>query len=233
MSVFDRFENAVERGISGAFSKVFRSQLKPVDISAAVRRSMEDNTAAISSNRTVVPNEFTVSLSKADFDNIAGSDGDVLAEEMVNDATQYATEQSYSFVGPVVVTFTRDSTQETGTVRVTPATRRGPAAPVTSNQASPSHPILEIDGKRWMLTEPVIIIGRGTEADIVLADSGVSRKHLELRITPTGVIATDLGSTNGSYVEGHRIDAATLLDGNELTVGRTHIFFFTSEDQEA
>ena len=47
------------------------------------------------------------------------------------------------------------------------------------------------------------------------------------RITPTGVIATDLGSTNGTFVEGHKIDAATLLDGNQLTIGRTVIDFWT------
>ena len=72
---------------------------------------------------------------------------------------------------------------------------------------------------------------RGSEDDIVVNDSGVSRRHLELRITPTGVIATDLGSTNGSFVEGHRIDAATLLDGNQIVIGRTKILFWTHPDQ--
>jgi len=80
-------------------------------------------------------------------------------------------------------------------------------------------------------TEPVTVIGRGSEADIVVNDSGVSRRHLELRITPTGVVATDLGSTNGSFVEGHRIDAATLLDGNQIVIGRTKILFWTHPDQ--
>ena len=84
-----------------------------------------------------------------------------------------------------------------------------------------------MNGERWLLTEPVTVIGRGTEADIIVADTGVSRRHLELRITPTGVIATDLGSTNGTFVEGHKIDAATLLDGNQLTIGRTVIDFWT------
>ena len=46
-------------------------------------------------------------------------------------------------------------------------------------------------------------------------------------MTPTGVIATDLGSTNGTFVEGHRIDAATLVDGNQIVIGRTRILFWT------
>lgn len=109
---------------------------------------------------------------------------------------------------------------------------RGAAAPATASSPSPEHPIIDVDGEKWLLTEPVTVIGRGTEADITVADSGVSRRHLELRITPTGVIATDLGSTNGTFVEGHRIDAATLLDGNQITIGRTRILFWTHPQSE-
>jgi pSer/pThr/pTyr-binding forkhead associated (FHA) protein len=75
------------------------------------------------------------------------------------------------------------------------------------------------------------VLGRGSESDIVLDDSGVSRRHLEVRVTPQGVIATDLGSTNGSFVEGHRITAATLVDGNTITMGRSRIMFWTGEDE--
>ena len=46
------------------------------------------------------------------------------------------------------------------------------------------------------------------------------------------MIATDLGSTNGTFVEGHRIDAATLLDGNQITIGRTRILFWTHPQSE-
>ena len=125
----------------------------------------------------------------------------------------------------------RGSGGSSGTLKVDAENRRGPAAPATASSASPEHPIIDVDGEKWLLTEPVTVIGRGSEADIVVNDSGVSRRHLELRITPTGVIATDLGSTNGSFVEGHRIDAATLLDGNQIVIGRTKILFWTHPDQ--
>ena len=99
---------------------------------------------------------------------------------------------------------------------------------------TPSHPILDIDGQRYLLTGPVTVIGRGSEADIIVDDSGVSRRHLEIRLTQGHAIATDLGSTNGTFVEGHRVDAATLLDGNTLTVGRTRIMFWDgSQSAEA
>jgi len=52
-------------------------------------------------------------------------------------------------------------------------------------------------------------------------------------MTPDGVIATDLGSTNGLYVEGHQVPAATLLDGNSLTIGRTRIMFWTGVSDDS
>lgn len=105
-------------------------------------------------------------------------------------------------------------------------------APATTADASPQNPIIDVDGERYILTGAVTVIGRGSVADIQLDDSGVSRKHLELRVTPSGVIATDLNSTNGSFVEGHRISAATLVDGNTITIGRTRIMFWTSPEPQ-
>lgn len=105
--------------------------------------------------------------------------------------------------------------------------KRGAAAPVTSSTAS-GHPIIQVGQDRYLLTGSVTVIGRGSECDITVDDTGISRRHLELRVTPRGVIATDLGSTNGSFVEGHRITAATLVDGNTITIGRTNIMFWNS-----
>ena len=179
----------------------------------------------------MVPNEYQVLLNQKDYESVMAANSQVLSQELAQDATAYATEQSYVFVGPVEVVFSAGD-HPLGELKIDNSIRRGPAAPVTTAGASPSHPIIDIEGQQWLLTEPVTVIGRGSEADIVVHDPGVSRRHLELRITPQGVIATDLGSTNGSYVEGHRISAATLLDGNELTIGRTHLLFWTSSADE-
>ncbi|MBD3689799.1 DUF3662 domain-containing protein [Nanchangia anserum] len=232
MGVFDRFEKAVEQGVNAPFSKMFKSRVKAVDIASAIRESMEDHAASLSNGRTVVPNEYEVCLAQADLDAVQNSNSQILGQELEYEVTRHAKEQNFSFVGPIVIRFSVDAAQTTGTINVHTLTKRGPAAPVTTAQASPQHPIISIEGREWLLTEPVTVIGRGSEADIVIHDSGVSRRHLELRITPTGVIATDLGSTNGTYIEGHRIDAATLLDGNELTIGRTHILFWTSSEDK-
>ena len=231
MSIFDRFENAVERGVNSAFSRVFRSGIKPVDVNSAIRRSMDDSAKELSPERTIAANHFVVYAARSDFASLE-ADLELLADEFALQATEHATANGYALLGPVHIDFAVDDTEQTGQLRVESSNRRGPAAPATASSPSPAHPIIDVDGEKWLLTEPVTVIGRGTEADIVVNDSGVSRRHLELRITPTGVIATDLGSTNGTFVEGHKIDAATLLDGNRIVIGRTPIDFWTHPDSD-
>lgn len=109
---------------------------------------------------------------------------------------------------------------------------QGNAAPVTDKNESKDFPVLEISGRQYLLTATKTVIGRGSDCDIVIDDPGVSRHHLEIDITPRGVIARDLGSTNGTYVEGHLVPAATLLDGNTITIGRTRILFWASSEPQ-
>lgn len=230
MGFLDRFERGVENVVSSVFSKAFRAEVKPVEIASAIRRDMDNKSAAVSRDRTVAPNEFSVALSPSDLKRVQEFGQDTLAGEMVAAATDHATSQSYSFVGPVEVGFVEEENLSTGRFRIKAATQRGNVAPAAATNATTTHPILDIDGRRFLLTGEVTVIGRGSNADIVLDDSGVSRRHLEIRVTPRGVIAKDLGTTNGTFVEGHRISAATLIDGNTITMGRTRMMFWTGED---
>lgn len=231
VGVLDKFEKGVERVVSGAFAKAFRSEVKPVEIASAIRRVMDERAAAVTRERTVVPNDFRVSLSEPDLAQVQTWGEEALAEEMVTTATEHASRQRYTFVGPVSVVFEEDPELTQGRFTVRSETIRGAAAPATVAAPSRQHPILDIDGQRYLLTGPVTVLGRGSDSDIVVDDPGVSRRHLEIRVTPEGVIATDLGSTNGTYVEGHSITAATLVDGNTLTIGRTRILFWTGADE--
>ena len=69
-------------------------------------------------------------------------------------------------------------------------------------------------------------MGRGTEADLTVEDTGVSRLHVRFERTEYGTILTDLGSTNGTFVEDQRIREVTLVDGNAVTIGRTTILYW-------
>ncbi|MFI2754953.1 FhaA domain-containing protein [Cellulomonas sp. P22] len=233
MGILDKFEHSVERVVNNAFAKAFRSEVKPVELASALRREVDDRAAVVDRDRTVVPNEFTIELSPVDHEQVEAWGAEALADELAANVTEHASGQRYAFVGPVTVTFLEHEDLETGRFRVRSATVRGAVAPATSSSApSPRHPLVDIDGQRYLLTGPVTVIGRGSEADIIVDDPGVSRRHLEIRVTPDGVVASDLGSTNGLFVEGHQVPAATLLDGNTLTIGRTRIMFWTGETSD-
>ena len=247
MGVLDRFEKGVERVVSTAFAKAFRSEVKPVEIASAIRKDMDERAASFSRGRTVVPNTFNVELGESDHERVVEWGEDALSDEIIAAAAEHAREQGFSLVGPLAVTFSAQPDLETGRFRVHSSTVRAagtddasPAnAAISANAAPgspegawagsipepPRHPLIDIDGKRYLLTSEVTTLGRGTEADIVVDDTGVSRLHLEIRRTPRGVVVTDLGSTNGTFVEGNRITAATLVDGNTITMGRTRLLF--------
>lgn len=226
-----KFEKGLEKVIKSPFNKHFKTEVKAVDILSAVKQDMDDKAADVSKTRTIAPNDFIITLSPTDMEQIEQWGIETMVNETVQSATTHAINQRYSFVGPVNVQFTLDENLPTGILQVISTTRRGAIAPATTN-SSTQHPILEIDGTRYLLTGATTVLGRGSDCDIVINDTGISRRHLQIQITPERVIAKDLGSTNGTYVEGHRTDAATLVDGNQITIGRTRILFWASQEHE-
>ena len=96
----------------------------------------------------------------------------------------------------------------------------------TDAAAVPLQPVLEIDGRKYALNADSIVLGRSADADILVEDTGVSRKHLEIITRGQTVMAVDLGSTNGFYVNDRKVDGSTVLrDGDRITMGRVHMVF--------
>ena len=220
MSVLDRFEKSVEGAVNGVFAKFGSKDLKPVDLSSALEREIDKEAMPVTRDRTVAPNEYRFKLSTPDFNNIVEWGAETLANELADNLTQYAKSQNYAFVGPVVVIFEEDLELSKGDYRL--------------SSESEDCPMLEIGEHQYLLTEEKTIIGRGSDCDIVIDDPGISRRHMEIDVTDNGntVIARDLNSTNGMYVEGHHVEAATLLDGNTITIGRTRILYWASSQEQ-
>jgi hypothetical protein len=80
-------------------------------------------------------------------------------------------------------------------------------------------------GSRFLLDREVTTIGRHPDADIFLDDVTVSRRHAELHHSDEGVVVRDLGSLNGSYVNGERVDERLLVTSEELQIGRFKLLF--------
>lgn len=83
-------------------------------------------------------------------------------------------------------------------------------------------------GARFLLDADVTSVGRHPDADIFLDDVTVSRRHVEFLRHGTRFEVKDLGSLNGTYFDGERIDSAMLSDGSEVQVGKFRLTFYSS-----
>jgi len=83
-------------------------------------------------------------------------------------------------------------------------------------------------GARFLLDADLTIAGRHPDADIFLDDVTVSRRHAEFVRVGTAFQVRDLGSMNGTYFDGVRIESALLSDGAEVQVGKFRLTFYAS-----
>jgi pSer/pThr/pTyr-binding forkhead associated (FHA) protein len=100
----------------------------------------------------------------------------------------------------------------------TPPPSRPRAAPAVHTTITPSvH--RKLGSRHWIRTE-VLLIGRSPDNDIVVLDLGVSKRHAELRRSPSGRLSIiDLNSHRGTFVNGVRISRQELKDGDVITIG--------------
>jgi len=236
MGLLDKVERGIEKAVRGVFSTGSRAQVEPVEIASHLRREVDNKALTIAAGRTLAPNVFDVLLSADDFQR-AQEWGTPLAEELCDVVINHVRSQGYTLQGPVRISFRRDEDRRAGDFEITSRTEKAggspaqpgsqgvmPAAP--NRQPGRLQPVLDIDGQRYSLNAPSVVLGRSSEADILIDDTGVSRRHLEIRTGHGTAEAIDLGSTNGSYVNGHKVvGSSELTDGATITMGRTKIIF--------
>lgn len=227
MSGLSRFENKLEQLISGVFARTFRSAVQPVEISAALNREADSSAQILSRDRRLVPNTFHVELSETDHERLS-SLGPQLPQELTEMLREHAADQSYVFTGPVSIELETAPDLTTGRFRVhsksvAKVTPSGPSPTETAVRRAAA--VLVVNGEEVPLGPPGIVVGRGNDADLRINDPGVSRRHLEIRVTDGDagprVSVHDLGSTNGVLVNGRRTEQATLSDGAEIRIGNT------------
>jgi pSer/pThr/pTyr-binding forkhead associated (FHA) protein len=83
-------------------------------------------------------------------------------------------------------------------------------------------------GARFLLDSDVTTVGRHPDADIFLDDVTVSRKHSQFVRSGSSFEIRDLGSLNGTYFDGVRVDSAALTDGSEVQIGKFRLTFYAS-----
>ena len=165
----------------------------------------------------VAPNNIGVYLSPPDFEKFA-SFADALARELAEVARDHARSEGYHFVGPVTVTLVADDELRDGRVR----RRRGdPRGRAVGSLVLP-------DGRRVPLGEATMTMGRMSDCDIVVADPRVVAEHAEIKPSGHGFVVTDLGSMNGTVVNGAPVREHPLVDGDEIRLGNTVLRFEAS-----
>lgn len=215
MGLLDNFEKGLERAVNGAFAKTFRSGLQPVEITSALKREIDTKAAVVSRDRVLVPNSFVVRMSRADHDRMA-SLGPALTDELVDLVQKHAASQRFQFAGGITIALEPDDGLAVGMVQVDSQNVKGQVAWT---------PVLEVNGKRYPILKGRTVIGRGSEADITLDDSGASRRHAEVQWDGSRARVRDLGSTNGSQLNGSPVIEAILEPDSVITIGRSRIVF--------
>jgi hypothetical protein len=251
MSVLRNLESKLAGFVEGTFNRAFRSEVRPVEIARKLAREMEEHRSQTLS-RTYVPNEYRVFLSPRDRERFAGYET-ALADELAGYLLEHARRERFTLPARPVIEFETDDRLglgefgiQTGIVEPPGAEEEGPPEPaeasgrtmIYSNAGRIAEPleerakaraesaILLMDGQRLVVGPSGAILGRSRQCDIVLSDPNVSRQHAEIRPRGGSWAVTDLGSTNGSRINGRQLEGSEVVrPGDEIELGSTVLRF--------
>lgn len=246
MGLFSNLEGNLEKFIEGFFKERSGGRLEPVEIARKLFREMRDK-KKVSISNIYVPNEYIVSLNPADLENLSAFSAK-LEEELETYIRDKSLAKKYILTGRPLVRMEPDEDVPAGALRLDSAFSTPPPeepekekmedtqtfkpfkVKEPSSRPAPDG-LLEFSagperGKVFALKKLPAVIGRRPGCDIVLSDSSVSRRHARLDRQDGIYSVTDLGSTNGTKVNGARIAGNVLLSpGDVITLGTTVCVF--------
>lgn len=211
-----RFERRLESLVEGTFARVFKSGLSPLEIGRRIVREIDGNQTVAVDGALAVPNHYWVYLSAADHGRFAEVETQ-LTNELIEAARTHIADEQYRVLGPVSVTLVEAADYPEGTLQVQAQWREGVA-----QQTSAS--IVLSTGERFPVGNP-FTVGRLPGGSLVLTDENVSRNHAVIELGPTGWLVRDLGSTNGTQVNGSPIQESPLQNGDAVVFGATEATF--------
>jgi hypothetical protein len=243
-----RFERRLEAIVEGLFTRWSRDRVHPVEIGRRVQREME-NGAMAGLRGALLPNDYRVFLNPKDFapyESFAPS----LVAELAELLRARATELRAKPAGPIHVSVEPREAIAPGEIyveaRLSPDAAPSPAAPPGGSTAAATAGLPGSDtriykhdrpaagarlrvlagpagtaGREFLLDRPVLTIGRRDDQDIVIDDPSVSRAHARIHLTGAGAAVEDVGSTNGTALNGRPIgrNRVPVHDGDRIQVG--------------
>jgi hypothetical protein len=250
MSVLRSLESKIAGLVEGTFSRAFRSEVRPVEIARKLAREMEEH-KSFSVSRTYVPNEYRVYLSPRDRQRFADYE-EALVGELAGYLLEHARRERLALLSKPVIEFETDDRLGLGEFGIQtrvvkhdeapaaaePAPEQAGRTMVYSNASRVAEPLEErarsrahtalllVEGRRMVIGPAGATIGRSRQCDVVLSDPNVSREHAEIRPRGDAWVLTDLGSTNGSSLNGRRIDRPEVIKpGDEIELGTSIVTF--------
>lgn len=249
MAVLRSIERRIEAIFEGAFGKAFRAHVQPVELARKLAKEMDEHRTA-SVTRVYVPNEYTVYLSPQDRDQFSSYE-EALCNELQEYLGEHAQRERYALPSAPLVRIETDDDLEIGVFGIAAKMARTsrsvpiqeplhrpvpqPAPPVLETQAfTPDIPLetalptyaLLLEGKSHPLRNQTIAIGRSHDCAIHIADPNVSRRHAEVRPDGSGGFTLiDLGSTNGTELNGKRVSNVRLSEGDTIAIGPVELTF--------
>lgn len=223
MPILRDFERRLGGLVEGLFSKAFRSGVQPVEIAKRIMREMEDG-KSVGVSEVWAPNAFELSLSPEDAARYEQAE-DAIAAELRRVIRETAAERGWGLVGPPEVSFVVDEGMKRGDLACSASLVEGEQG--TASAGGRAVVVIHEDGaeRTVPLTSESVTIGRLADCDVVLTDKGASRKHAQLKLRGDAWTITDLGSTNGTRLNGQTIQSRELADGDKITIGTTLLEF--------
>lgn len=216
-------ERAIERGVDGVLGRVFRSDVSELEISKRVERELDAGTRRGSRGSRVMPNDIEVRIHPNDADALSAG-VDEVESSLLQMARAHARDLSCVFEGPLTVSVSLAEDAQPGTIQVFATAEHSISGIAPGTLVYP-------DGYRYDLPAAGvegIILGRDDNAHITIDDQLASRSHAHIRPSPQGWVVEDLGSTNGTRVNGFRASAQILSDGDKVKIGATEFRFDAS-----
>jgi hypothetical protein len=254
MNLLKSVETTIANLVEGAFGRVFRSEVRPMELARKLAREMDAH-RTVSVSRVYVPHEYSVWLSPEDRERYEGVEHDVI-EELCAYLLEHARRENLIMAAQPQIDFHTDERLALGEfgiqaqlVRSSGHSDERPEAPpdaeehghtmiystsarvggaVEESRSRPRAPraLLAVGSRRLLVPPGGGVIGRSRDAEIVLDDVGISRRHAHLRPHSGGWTIEDLGSTNGVLVNGAPISGPqTLAAGDRVELGSTEILF--------
>lgn len=224
MPILRDFERRLGGLVEGLFAKTSRSGVQPVELAKRLLKEMEAG-RTVGVSEVWAPNHFEFSLSAADAERFGQAEA-ALVSELREVVRQNAAERGWGLVGPPEIELVVDDSLKRGVFRCEASLVEGEEKVEPASPASASI-VLEEDGeaRTIAIAKDVVTIGRLPDCDVVVKDKGASRRHAQIKRKGDGYTLTDLGSTNGTRLNGQTVQSAELSGGDRITIGTTVLEF--------